>query len=92
MISTATMVRLGLVHENLMVNVSMSNEKLIERGRRILTTITGLGPDQADHYLRASGGMLRVAVVMAGLRVGRPEAEQRLERAGGSVRRALEGK
>lgn len=38
MISTATMIRLGKVYENMMVDLQMTNQKLVERSKKIVMT------------------------------------------------------
>lgn len=52
MITTASMVKLGKVYENLMVDVQMSNEKLVSRAARIVTDVTGCDKKTALHYLK----------------------------------------
>ncbi|MGH9587731.1 MAG: N-acetylmuramic acid 6-phosphate etherase [Acidobacteriaceae bacterium] len=89
MLSTGTMVRLGYVYGNLMVNVQSTNEKLRDRAARIVATITGLGYPEAAELLK-SAGSVKTAVVMAKLGATRAEAEQRLAQAGGRLRPALE--
>jgi N-acetylmuramic acid 6-phosphate etherase len=90
-ISTVSMIRLGKVFDNLMVDVVAGNEKLRARARRIVQTVTGAGPDEADEALAASGGSAKVAIVslLAGLDAA--EARARLDAAGGDIRPALEG-
>lgn len=89
MLSSAAMIRLGHVYRNLMVNVHMSNRKLRERGRRVLQEALGCGPAEASRLVRASGGNLKVAIVMGKVGCRRREAEQRLAAGGGHVARAL---
>jgi N-acetylmuramic acid 6-phosphate etherase len=91
MLSTGVMVRLGHVYGNLMVNVQPKNLKLEQRALRIISEITGVGVEQAGDLLAQSGRDVRTAVVMGRLRLSREEAEERLRRAGGHIRRALEG-
>ncbi len=88
MLSTGIMIRLGYVYGNLMVNVPPTNEKLADRARRIIATLTGVSYEQAGRLLK-EGGSLRVAVLMHKLGLSRGEAEQRLSAAGGSLRAAL---
>ncbi len=52
MLSTATMVRLGHVYENLMIDVTLTNEKLRGRGLRILAEASGADMSAAEHALR----------------------------------------
>lgn len=89
MLSTGTMVRLGYVYGNLMVNVQPRNEKLRARAARIVATITGLDYHEAAALLE-SAGSVKAAVVMVKLGVTRAEAEQRLHQARGRLRPALE--
>jgi len=89
MLSTATMIRLGHVYGNLMVNVQPTNEKLRERARRIVEQAAGIGGEEAARLLQEAGSV-KAAVVMASRGVGRAEAESLLEQARGNVSAALE--
>jgi N-acetylmuramic acid 6-phosphate etherase len=89
MLSTATMIRLGHVFGNLMVNVQPKNSKLVERARRIIAEAAGVDPSRAAELLRESGGTVKAAIVMARLGLGREEAEALLRAAGGRVSEAL---
>jgi N-acetylmuramic acid 6-phosphate etherase len=82
------MIRLGRVHDGYMVGVQASNAKLIDRSRRILSSLTGLTPLEAEKALELAGGDLRIALVMnlAGARAD--EAREALE-GWVSVREAL---
>jgi N-acetylmuramic acid 6-phosphate etherase len=89
MLSTGTMVRLGYVFGNLMVNVQPTNAKLHDRAGRIIATVTGLGYDEAIALLEQAGAV-KTAIVMQKLAVSRDDAEQRLKAAKGRLRAALE--
>ncbi|OFV80180.1 MAG: N-acetylmuramic acid 6-phosphate etherase [Acidobacteria bacterium RIFCSPHIGHO2_02_FULL_67_57] len=89
MLSTAAMVRLGHVYRNLMVNVALSNQKLRQRGARVLEQALGSTPAAAARLIRRSGGNLKTAIVMARLKCNRRAAEAQLRRASGRVHRAL---
>jgi len=91
MISTATMVRFGKLYENMMVDLGSTSQKLVERGRRTLMTVTGLDYEPACARLDEAGGHVKTAIVMTLAHVGRAEAESRLTQAGGFVREAIEG-
>lgn len=80
MISTATMVRLGHVYGNFMVNVHLKNEKLVERARTILQRLLGIDRAAAGRALRRAGGSLKVAIVMQRMKLDRAAAEQLLRR------------
>ena len=90
-ISTVAMVRLGKTFGNLMVDVVASNEKLRGRVRRIVRFATGASAQRVDEALAAADGDAKVAIVALLADVGADEARDRLVRAGGVVRKALDG-
>jgi N-acetylmuramic acid 6-phosphate etherase len=90
MISTATMIRLGLVYSNLMSNLQANNEKLVRRARAILAEEAGVSAEDAARIFEQSGRDLRVALLMARLRISGEDAQQLLKSNGGSVRRAID--
>jgi N-acetylmuramic acid 6-phosphate etherase len=89
MISTATMIKLGMTYSNWMINVSMTNNKLRERGQHILQEILGVKPDEAASLVQASGSNLKVAVIMGALGCTKEEAENRLSDAKGNLRAVI---
>ena len=91
MITTTTMVRLGKLYENMMVDLLATSEKLVERGRRTLMTVTGLDYDAACVRLDEAQGHVKTAIVMTLADVSADEARARLKRSDGFVRKALEG-
>jgi N-acetylmuramic acid 6-phosphate etherase len=86
MISTGTMIRLGMTYSNWMINVSMTNHKLRERGKNILQEILAIKPEQAAELVEKSGGALKVAVIMGATGCSRTEAEKRLSESDGRLR------
>ncbi|MEQ8845311.1 MAG: N-acetylmuramic acid 6-phosphate etherase [Phycisphaerales bacterium] len=90
MISTTLMVRLGKVHDGLMVDVSATNDKLRDRAARIVARLVGGSRDEALALLDDAGGRVKTAVVMRSLDVPRDKAEALLEASGGLLRNALE--
>ena len=62
MISTAVMVKLGHVYENMMINLRPSNAKLRDRMIRILCEITKLSYDKCEKLLEQSEFSLRLAL------------------------------
>jgi N-acetylmuramic acid 6-phosphate etherase len=92
MITTTAMIRLGKVYENMMIDLQMTNKKLVERAKKIVMTITGVDYTTAEHALFDAKGHVKTALVMIKANVGYEEATQRLERASGFVRAAIEGK
>ena len=89
MLSTAAMVRLGHVYDNLMIDVALTNEKLRQRGLRILAEASGAHPSAAKHALRQSGHNLRAALVMLKNGLDAKAARARLSLAKGNLRLAL---
>lgn len=90
MISTGAMVRLGKVYENVMVDLMLTNKKLVERSRRIITMFTEVDYDEASRLMMESGGKVKVALLMGLAKVGREEAEKQLEAHDGFIRAALQ--
>ncbi len=91
MITTASMIRLGKVYENMMIDLQMTNKKLVERSKRIVMTATGVDYDTAAHVLSRAGGHVKTALVMILAEVEQDEARARLDNADGFVRRAILG-
>jgi N-acetylmuramic acid 6-phosphate etherase len=89
MLSTATMIRLGYVYGNLMVNVQPRNEKLRDRARRIVAKAGEVDEQTASRLLQEAGQSVRTAIVMARTGLSREEAERLLERSQGRVREAI---
>ena len=90
MLTTLAMVQMGKVHGNLMVDLRATNQKLWDRGARIVSTVTGLPHEQAMERLKAAGGHVKLAIVMVQRGVESSEGQICLDRAGGSLRIALE--
>ncbi|MGE3109386.1 MAG: N-acetylmuramic acid 6-phosphate etherase [Phycisphaerales bacterium] len=91
-ISTTLMIQCGKVHENLMVDVRATNQKLRDRAARIIATLTGLGRDEALTLLDRAGGHVKTAVVMHARRVGADAARQLILAADGRLDRAIDAR
>jgi N-acetylmuramic acid 6-phosphate etherase len=89
MLTTAAMIKLGKVYENMMIDLQMTNKKLEERSKRIVMTITGISYDEAVKYLREANGHVKTALVMILAKVSLEEAHERLKKADGFVRKAI---
>lgn len=89
MISTGAMVGIGKVYQNLMVDVQQTNEKLRVRARNIVKEATGCSEERAGELLEAAGGSAKTAIVMELLNCTAAEAEQKLQRSHGHIRRCL---
>ncbi len=90
MLTTTAMVRLGKTYENMMIDLQMTNKKLVERAKRIVMTITGVDYEEATKFLEASNYHVKSALVMILAEVTFEEAKDRLEKADGFVRKALQ--
>jgi len=91
MLSTATMIRLGKVYGNLMVDVKVSNQKLEERACRLVMRLTGVDHERARQLLARANNEVKSAVVMEGLDLEYGEARQLLEGASGKLRDVIGG-
>jgi N-acetylmuramic acid 6-phosphate etherase len=91
MVTTIAMVRTGKVYENLMVDVNTAAcAKLLDRGTRIVETITGLARQTARDLLQAAGGNVKTALVMHARHTDRQTAEKLLEEADGRTGQVIE--
>ncbi len=91
MLSTGTMIKLGKVYGNLMVDVKPSNEKLIRRCVTIVREAVGCEEDQAVLALEACGYRPKVAIVMLLKKIDAEQARELLEQAQGRIARVVEG-
>ena len=82
-ITTSSMVKLGKVYGNLMVDLQVTCLKLRDRGQRILMETVGVTRDRAEQLLDDAGGHVKTAIVMGKLDVKQDEARQRLHDAHG---------
>jgi len=90
-VTTVAMAQLGKVHGNLMVDVDTTkNAKLVERGARIVSTLTGVPHARALELLREGTGRVKLAVLLHERRCTLEQAQAVLAAAGGSLRKALQ--
>jgi N-acetylmuramic acid 6-phosphate etherase len=85
MMSTIIMVRLGKTYGSLMVDLKATNEKLVGRAQRIVSTITGVEETVAAQALQGAGGEVKTAVVMIAKSLPADAARALVERAGGHL-------
>jgi N-acetylmuramic acid 6-phosphate etherase len=86
MISTATMVRLGKIYGNLMVDLMAVNEKLVDRGIRIIQNLTDLNYEDSNAMLLSAEMSVKTALVMINKKCNLDEARKILERNNGILR------
>jgi N-acetylmuramic acid 6-phosphate etherase len=89
LISTATMLRCGRVYRGLMVDMIISNEKLLHRARGMVQTLTDCGADTAAAAVDAADGNIKAAVLIA-MGLGDAAAKQKLEIYDGNLRLAIQ--
>lgn len=89
MVTTASMIKIGKVYGNLMVDLKPASEKLVERAKGIIMMLTGVSYSQAEKVFLAAGRNVKVAVVMIKLGLDREGAEAALKKSNGFLARAL---
>jgi N-acetylmuramic acid 6-phosphate etherase len=90
MLTTGAMIRLGKVYENVMVDLKLTNKKLVERARRIIMMFTELTYDEAAQALTLADNHVKTALVMTLGKLSTEEARLILNQHNGFIRAALE--
>nr|WP_041548683.1 N-acetylmuramic acid 6-phosphate etherase [Chamaesiphon minutus] len=89
-LSTGTMVKLGKVYGNRMVDVAVTNTKLLDRALQMIQDLTQLDRENARKLLEASGRSVKAALLMHWTQVDRSKAEAILSQNHGQLRSAVE--
>lgn len=89
LLSTLTNIRLGAVHDGLMVNVETGNAKLRRRAAGIVATIAGVDETRAAQALEAAGGHVKPAVLLCAGAKDIAAAQRLLDDAKGNLRLAM---
>lgn len=89
MLTTGAMIRIGKTYENLMVDVSVSNEKLYDRACRIICDITKADYATAKQFLEQSEHKVKTACVMILKKCSKTQAEQLLAQNEGILRKVI---
>jgi N-acetylmuramic acid 6-phosphate etherase len=89
MISTASMVGIGKVYGNLMVDMKPTNLKLIERAKRIVMESTGCDIETAEKMLAITDFSIKEAIVMILTGVSKEEAKRRIIENEGFIRKCI---
>ncbi len=87
-LSTGAMVRIGKTYQNYMIDVRLMNEKLQDRGCRIVSQIADIPYEKAALLLNECG-RVKVACVMGYLNCSQEQAEEYLRKAGGILRKII---
>ncbi len=89
MISTSTMIQLGKVYNNLMIDMKPTNEKLIARTKGNIMKATGCDSETAEKLLEQSGNSAKIAVCMYKSGLNKEECEKLIDDHGGKIKEAL---
>ncbi|MER3523357.1 MAG: N-acetylmuramic acid 6-phosphate etherase [Ignavibacteria bacterium] len=89
MLTTAALIKLGKVYENMMVDLQLTNQKLNERAKRIIMVVTGVDYETATRFLDLAGGHVKTAIVMIANKMSAEQARACLAQANGFVRVAI---
>ncbi len=89
MISTISMIGIGKVYNNLMVDVRPTNEKLVERSKRIIMQATDCDYETAEQTFIQAGEDVKLAIVMILTNSAKDEAQEKLVQAKGFIKNTL---
>ena len=90
MLTTVSMIKLGKIYNNLMVDVHASNTKLVARSIRIVQVIIGVDAAEAEEALARAGGRAKLAIVMLAKGLNPTDANALLEEREGFLRQILD--
>jgi len=89
MLTSISMIKIGKVYDNLMVDVQVWNAKLVERAKRLIMQIGGVDYEKAGELLEAAHNSVKTAIVMTRRDVGYDEAVRLLEENDGFLRKVI---
>lgn len=89
MISTGVMIRQGKVYQNVMIDVMPTNEKLVDRAQRIITSVTDVDSAAAKKLLTEADKNVGLAIVMAKTNLDKEKAQKLLKKNGNNVSSVL---
>lgn len=90
MLTTGTMVKLGKVYSNLMVDVKASNEKLVVRAKRIVMLAAGVDENTAAKYLNETNYDVKLSIFMIISKLNKDKAKEILNKNDGYIQKALD--
>ena len=92
MITTTAMIKLNKTYGNLMVDLTACNDKLWDRGARIVSQITNLNYNESLQFLKKADGEVKTALVMEFKKCSKSEAKNKLDSKNGSLSRVIDKK
>lgn len=90
MLTTCTMIKLGKVYGNLMVDLKATNNKLYDRAKRIICSATGVENEQAEEVLVRAGNNTKLAIMMIKTGLDEKKAQQILDEHDGRLKLAIQ--
>lgn len=90
MLTTASMIRIGKTYSNYMIDLRLSNEKLVDRANRIISAICEISVAKAEEYRIKADNNVKVACVMCKKQCSKEQAEQLLKDKNGILRKVIE--
>ncbi len=89
MLTTASMIKMGKVYENLMVDLKLNSKKLTERAKKLIMTAADVDYEKAAELLIASGGNVKTAIFMAKTGCSFDDASNFLSQGEGFLRKVI---
>lgn len=89
MLSTASMVKIGKTYGNYMIDLQLTNEKLINRGNHIIATICKIPLEKAEDYRIKAKNNIKTACVMCKKQCNKEVAEKLLAQHNGILRKVI---
>ncbi|MEO1022388.1 MAG: N-acetylmuramic acid 6-phosphate etherase [Bacteroidota bacterium] len=90
MLTTGAMIRQGKIYENVMVDLMLTNSKLVERAKRIVMYFSTVGYREASDLLEQTNGKVKPALFMAITGLNLKDAVRCLTKTNGFIRKALQ--
>ncbi len=89
MLTSISMIKLGKVYENMMIDLQQNNKKLVERSKKIIMMAADVDYDQAGHCLTLAGGHVKTAIFIAMTHSSVEEAKKYIDAHEGFLKKAL---
>jgi len=89
LLTTTSMIKLGKIYENMMIDLQQNSQKLIERSKKIIMIATGVDYNQATHYLKDARGHVKSAILMALIGLDLKSVRLLLDKNDGFIKKAL---
>ncbi|RCW61040.1 MULTISPECIES: N-acetylmuramic acid 6-phosphate etherase [Halanaerobium] len=90
MLSTATMIKLGKVYKNYMVDLQVKNNKLAERAKNMIMAVSEVSYKKAENYLEKTDYNVKLAIMMLNTGLEKEEAKKELEKYEGHLADAIQ--